>query len=355
MTNATMDQLFSETARLQASDLHIIVGYPPVLRIFGELQPITDIAPLTSQDAEKLILELLTPEQKDLLLSNKEIDLSLHTNFGRFRANMYYQRGALAATFRLVQSVIKNIDDLGLPQICHDFTHVRQGFILVTGPTGHGKSTTLAAMIHEMNTTKSHHIITIEDPVEYIYPPGKSIISQREMHADTHSWTIALRSVLREDPDVVLIGEMRDFETIEAAITIAETGHVVFATLHTNSASQTIDRIVGVFPDIQQAQIRLQLAAALEGIISQRLVPAIGGGRIAATEILIATPAVRSTIREGRTHLIDNIMQTSVEAGMLTLEMSLAKLVKDGKITTQTALAYAIRPEELARLLKGVS
>jgi twitching motility protein PilT len=349
-----MEQLFSETARLQASDLHILVGYPPMLRIFGELQSIVNTPVLTAQDTETLMFGMLNAEQKDLLLSNKEIDLSHHTPSGRFRVNMYYQRGSLSATFRLVQSAIKNIDSLGLPDICHDFTKLKQGLILVTGPTGHGKSTSLAAMINEMNVTKSLHIITIEDPIEYIYPASKSIISQREMHADTHSWTVALRSVLREDPDVVLIGEMRDFETIQAAITIAETGHVVFATLHTNSASQTIDRIVGVFPDIQQAQIRIQLAATLEGIISQRLLPAVGGGRVAAAEILVATAAVRSTIREGRTHLIDNIMQTSAESGMLTLETSLAKLVKEGKITQQSAMAYAVRPEELARLLKTV-
>lgn len=347
--------LFSETARLQASDLHISAGYPPMLRVAGELQPVMNAAPLTLQDTETMIMNILSSEQKDLLLSNREIDLSFHTDNGRFRANLYYQKGSLAGVFRLVPSVIKTLENLGLPEILHDFAKLRQGFVLVTGPTGHGKSTTLAAMIHEINLTKSHHIVTIEDPIEYMYGPGKSIISQREMHADTHSWTVALRSILREDPDVVLIGEMRDFETIQAAITIAETGHLVFATLHTNSASQSIDRIVGVFPEAQQAQIRLQLAAALEGVISQRLIPAIGGGRIAATEVLVATAAVRATIRDGRTHLIDNVMQTSAESGMITLETSLSKLVKEGKISTDAAMAYAVRPEELARLLKTIT
>jgi twitching motility protein PilT len=345
---------FSEAVRLQASDLHLLCGYPPMLRISGELYPIAQTSIIQTQEMEDLLFPVLTQEQRDLLLTNREIDLSIQTPVGRFRVNIYYQRGNLAGTFRLVSTHIRTLDELGLPQICHEFTRLRQGFLLVTGPTGHGKSTTLAAMIQEINLTRSRHIITVEDPIEYLYPAGKSLISQREMHSDTHSWNIALRSVLREDPDVVLIGEMRDLETIEAAITIAETGHLVFATLHTNSASQTVDRIVGVFPENEQAQIRLQLSAALEGILSQRLIPAIGGGRVIGSEVLIATPAVRSTIREGRTHLIDNVMQTSAESGMITMEMSLTKLVKEGKISVESAMGYSIHPEELARLLKSV-
>ena len=207
-------------------------------------------------------------------------------------------------------------------------------------------------MIQTINQTKATHIITIEDPIEYVYPPGLSIISQREMHQDTHSWTVALRSVLREDPDVVLVGEMRDFETIQAALTVAETGHLVFATLHTNSAAQTIDRIVDVFPENQQGQVRLQLSFVLEGVFSQRLVPAIAGGRMAVAEVLTGTPAVRNTIREGKSHLLDNVIQTSAELGMMTLETSLARAVKEGKISVETATAYAVRPEELGRLLK---
>jgi len=344
---------FSETARLSASDLHLVAGYPPTLRMSGELVPIAQTKPLADHDIEQLILPILLPEQKDLLLTNKEIDISFQSQYGRFRCNIYYQRGSLSGTFRLILSNIRSIDDLGLPQIAHEFTRLRQGFILVTGPTGHGKSTSLAAMVQEINLSKPHHIITIEDPIVNIYPAGRAIISQREMHADTHSWNIALRSVLREDPDVVLVGEMRDFETIEAALTIAETGHLVFATLHTNSASQTVDRIVGVFPENQQAQVRLQFSSAMEGIMSQRLVPAIGGGRVVATEVMVATPAIRATIRDGRTHLIDNVMQTSAELGMLTLETSLSRLVKEGKISADTALTYAVRPEELVRLLKS--
>ncbi|HCS78717.1 TPA: type IV pili twitching motility protein PilT [Patescibacteria group bacterium] len=255
----------------------------------------------------------------------------------------------MAAALRYLPQKIRNVEELGLPKLYHDFVNLRQGFILVTGPTGHGKSTTLAAIINEINNSRETHIITIEDPIEYMYPKGRSIISQREMHTDTYSWNVALRSVLREDPDVVLIGEMRDYETIAAALTIAETGHLVFATLHTNSAAQTIDRIVDVFPENQQSQIRLQLAATLEGVLSQRLLPQIGGGRVPAIEILMATPAVQTTIREGKTHLIDNIIQTSGEMGMQLMETSLTQLVKAGKIDLDTAKEYSIRPEELIR------
>lgn len=344
--------LFSETVRLSGSDLHLLVNYPPMVRISGVLQPIAQARVLTPQDMEALIFPILSGELKDLLISNREIDFSYASAVGRFRANVYYQRGSLGATFRYIQQTIRSMKDLGLPEICYEFVKLRQGFVLVTGPTGHGKSTTLASMIQEINQTRADHIITIEDPIEFVYSTGQSIVSQREMHGDTHSWNTALRSALREDPDLVLIGEMRDFETIQAALTIAETGHLVFATLHTNSASQTVDRIVGVFPEHQQAQIRLQLSNTLEAIISQRLVSAVGGGRTMVAEILVGTPAIRSTIREGRTHLIDNIMQTSAESGMMTLEMSLARKVKEGAISADTAMAYTIRPEELSRLLK---
>lgn len=347
-----IQQLFAETVRLEASDLHLIVGYPPMLRVSGKLVAVDGTTTLKPEDIQELGFSTLSPAQKDLFLTNKEIDYSIATTGGRFRANMYNQRGSVAADFRLIPAVIRSIDELGLPQICHDFSKLRQGFILVTGPTGHGKSTTLAAMIQQINETRSQHIVTIEDPIEYVYPHSLSIISQREMHQDTHSWTVALRSVLREDPDVVLIGEMRDFETIAAAITIAETGHLVFATLHTNSAAQTIDRIVDVFPENQQVQVRLQLASVIEGVLSQRLVPAVAGGRVAVAEIMTATPAIRTTIRDGKTHLIDNIIQTSAELGMMTLETSLARAVKEGKISVETATSYAVRPEELGRMLK---
>lgn len=345
-------QLFTEAVRVEASDLHLLVGFAPMLRVAGALVTISGTKPLTVEDAEALIFSTLNPSQKELLFNNREIDLSVAASVGRFRANIYYQKDSIAGAFRLIPSKIKSIDELGIPSICHEFVKLRQGLILVTGPTGHGKSTTLAAMIQDINQNRALHIVTIEDPIEYIYPKGKSLISQREMHQDTHSWNLALRSVLREDPDVVLVGEMRDFETIAAALTVAETGHLVFATLHTNSAAQTVDRIVDVFPEVQQGQVRLQLSSVLEGILAQRLIPAVSGGRVAVAEILTGTPAVRTTIRDGKTHLLDNVIQTSAEFGMMTLETALAKAVKEGKVNIEVASAFAIRPEELGRLMK---
>lgn len=344
--------LFSEAARCEASDLHLIVGFPPMLRVSGVLLPVEGTTVLTPDDSIALIESTLSSEQKDILATNKEIDYSLGTPAGRFRVNAYYQKNSVAAAFRLISAKIKSIEALGLPSICHEFVKLRQGFVLVTGPTGHGKSTALASMIQVINETKGAHIVTIEDPIEYVYPPAKSLVSQREMHGDTHSWNVALRSVLREDPDVVLVGEMRDFETIQAALTIAETGHLVFATLHTNSAAQSIDRIVDVFPENQQGQVRLQLSSALESIMSLRLLPALAGGRVPVAEILTATPAVKTLIREGKTHQIDNIIQTSAEFGMVTLESALAALVRAGSISVEVAASYAIRPEELGRLIK---
>lgn len=346
-------QLFSEAIRLHASDLHIIVGFPPMLRVVGRLAAVAGTTVLTAADTQALAASIFSPEEKEQFITNKEIDFSVAYGTNRFRANVYVQKGSVAADFRLIPDKIGTFTELGLPAIVNEFVKLRQGFILVTGPTGHGKSTTLASIIQEINKTKSLHVVTIEDPIEYVYPPGLSIISQREMHQDTHSWTVALRSVLREDPDVVLIGEMRDLETIQSAITIAETGHLVFATLHTNSASQTIDRIVDVFPEQQQIQIRLQLAAVIEGVLSQRLVPSISGGRTLVSEIMVGTPAIRTTIREGKSHLIDNIIQTSAELGMMSLETALAAAVREGKITQDIAMSYALRPEELGRLLKG--
>lgn len=347
-----IQELYAEAGRLEASDLHLISGFPPMLRVNGVLGAIDGTAVLSSADIEQLIYSVLTAEQKELFLTNKELDFSVASTVGRFRVNIYNQKGTYAAAFRLIPDKIRTVDELGLPAVCHEFVKLHQGFVLVTGPTGHGKSTTLAAMINEINMSRSAHIVTIEDPIEYVYPIGKSIISQREMHQDTHSWAVALRSVLRQDPNVVLVGEMRDYETIEAAITIAETGHLVFATLHTNSAAQTIDRIVDVFPDNQQSQIRLQLSNVLEGVISQRLVPAVNGGRIAVSEVMVATPAIRTVVRDGKTHQIDNIIQTSAELGMMTLEENLARAVLERKITVEVATNYAVRPEDLARRLK---
>lgn len=346
-------ELFVETIRLKASDLHLIVGYPPIVRVDGKLTPVDNATPLAEADTEQLVFQIIQGERKEEFITNKEIDFSLATEGARFRANVYHQKGSIAADFRFIPNTIRSIEELALPGICHDFASLRQGLVLVTGPTGHGKSTTLAAMIQKINETRAHHIVTIEDPIEYVYPRALSIVSQREMHQDSHSWGVALRSVLREDPDVVLIGEMRDFETIAAAITIAETGHLVFATLHTNSAAQTMDRIVDVFPQSQQTQVRLQLAFVIEGVLSLRLVPAVGGGRIVVAEIMTGTPAIRTTIRDGKSHLIDNVIQTSAELGMMTLETALANAVKAGKISAETATSYAVRPEELGRILKG--
>lgn len=334
-----------------ASDLHIVAGMPAMIRIDGMLLPVSP-APLSPEETEALIFELLSPEQKEMLLVNKELDFSFALgDVARFRVNAYYEKGYLAAALRLITSYIKTIEELSLPKICHNFARLRQGFILVTGPTGHGKSTSIASMINEINQSKALHIVTIEDPIEYVYPKGKSLVSQREMHLDTHSWEVALRSALREDPDVVLVGEMRDFETIASAITVAETGHLVFATLHTNSASQSIDRIIDVFPENQQAQVRMQLASTIAGVISIRLVPAIGGGRLPAVEILLSSPAVQTAIRDGKSHQIDNIIQTSGESGMILLDASLAYLVKAGRISMDIARTYSLRPEELERLV----
>ncbi len=345
-------QLFSEAIRLKASDVHIVAGYPPTLRIAGKLTAVAGAPVLTPADTQQIVFATFTPEEKELFLTNKEIDFSVAYGTNRFRANVYWQKASVAADFRLIPEKILSLEELGLPSICHEFVKLRQGFVLVTGPTGHGKSTTLASMIQTINQMKAVHVVTIEDPIEYVYPAGLSIISQREMHQDTHSWNVALRSVLREDPDVVLIGEMRDLETIASALTIAETGHLVFATLHTNSAAQTIDRIVDVFPENQQVQVRLQLSAVIEGVLSQRLIPAVSGGRVPVSEIMTATPAIKTTIRDGKTHLIDNIIQTSAELGMMTLETALAHAVKEGKISVEVAQSYALRPEDLERLLQ---
>jgi len=324
-----------------------------MIRVNGLLSPVTAKEILTPEAVTNLVLSLVNDEQKEILLVNKELDFSFNfQDKGRFRINAYYEKGNLAAALRLIPNKIPKVNELNLPEICHTFAQLQQGFILITGPTGQGKSTTLAAIVDEIAQTRPVHIVTIEDPIEYLFHHQKAVISQREIRADTHSWQIALRSCLREDPDVVMIGEMRDYETIASALTIAETGHLVFATLHTNSAAQTIDRVIDVFPASQQAQIRTQLGSGLEAIISQRLLPSLAGGRIPATEILVNNAAISNAIREGKTQMIDTILQTSSEMGMRTLEMDLARLVKEGKVSLETARAFALRPEELMRLTK---
>jgi len=349
-------QLLQLTIDQKASDLHIMTGVPPTLRIDGVLKPVANTPVLTPDVISQLLKGVLAADQVERLSVNKEIDFSLsYSNLSRFRVNAYTQRGSLAAAFRRIPLEIPSIDNLNLPQVLHSFTTLRQGFVLVTGPTGHGKSTTLAAILNEINQKKATHIVTIEDPIEFIFRPAKSIISQREMKKDTHSWQIALRSVLREDPDIVLIGEMRDHETIASALTVAETGHLVFATLHTNSAAQTIDRIVDVFPEEEQGQVRLQLSNVIEAVFSMRLIPALAGGRVVGYELMTGTNAIKTAIREGKTHQIDSILQTSSEAGMNTMERSLATLVSSGKVSLEVAQSYSLRPEELTRLVRSGS
>ncbi|OGK39307.1 type IV pili twitching motility protein PilT [Candidatus Roizmanbacteria bacterium RIFCSPHIGHO2_12_FULL_44_10] len=336
-----------------ASDLHIIPGYHPSLRVNGELFSLKTYPELTPEMTKEMLFSILSDEKKEFLLTNRELDLGYNHGTARFRINLYSIRGAFAGAFRLITTKISPLESLNLPPILHNFTGIKQGFILVTGPTGEGKTTTIAAMINEINLKSSRHILTIEDPIEYIYPQARSIISQREIGQDTHSWSVALKSALREDPDVVLIGEMRDYETIQAALTIAETGHLVFSTLHTNSVPQTIDRIVDVFPSSQQNQVRMQLASTLKAVISQRLVPTIDQkSRIPACEILISSPAISSIIRENKTHLIDNVLETSSDQGMLLMEQYLTNLYMEGKISREVALYYAIRPQQIIKMIR---
>ena len=302
--------LLEEVIKKKASDLHLQVGLPPMLRVDGSLLTVTGAEQLTEEAVETLIFAILDDDQKQILLKDKEFDFSFaFGDLGRFRVNAFHERGNLAAALRLIPNEMLTVEQLGLPQIVNKFAEYPRGLVLVTGPTGSGKSTSLAALVHKINTERAVHIVTIEDPIEFTHKSIKSVVVQREVHYDTYSFSAALRSSLRQDPDVVLIGEMRDLETIAAAITIAETGHLVFATLHTNSASQSIDRMVDVFPPHQQPQIRTQLSNILMAICSQRLVPTIGGGRVAAAEILVATPAVRNILREGRSHQLEAVIQ----------------------------------------------
>lgn len=346
--------LLEEVIKKKGSDLHLQVGLPPMLRVDGALLPAPGTEALTEEAVEALIFAILDEDQKQILLKDKEFDFSFaFGDLGRFRVNAFHERGNLAAALRLIPNEIMTIEQLGLPAIVNKFADYPRGLVLVTGPTGSGKSTTLAAMIHKINAERAHHIVTIEDPIEFTHKSNKSVIVQREVHYDTYSFSAALRSSLRQDPDVVLIGEMRDLETIAAAITIAETGHLVFATLHTNSASQSIDRMIDVFPPHQQPQIRAQLANILQAIVSQRLIPAIGGGRIASAEILVATPAVRNIIREGKSHQLEAVIQTGAEFGMQSMDKTLVQLIHNGTITYDEARNYAVDLDELDRLMRG--
>ncbi|HPR10022.1 MAG TPA: type IV pilus twitching motility protein PilT [Candidatus Saccharibacteria bacterium] len=349
-----IEVLLEEVIKKKASDLHLQVGLQPMLRVDGALKAVSGTDVLTEETVESLVFALLDDDQKQILLKDKEFDFSFaFGDLGRFRVNAFHERGNLAAALRLIPSELLSVEQLGLPNIVNKFAEYPRGLVLVTGPTGSGKSTTLASMIHKINTERAEHIVTIEDPIEFTHKSLKSVIVQREVHYDTFSFSAALRSSLRQDPDVVLIGEMRDLETIAAAITIAETGHLVFATLHTNSAAQSIDRMIDVFPPHQQPQIRSQLSNILMAICSQRLIPAIGGGRIAAAEILVATPAVRNIVREGKTHQLDAVIQTGAEFGMQSMDKTLVSLIHSGTITYEEARNYAVDLEELDRLMRG--
>lgn len=349
-----IEVLLDEVIKRKGSDLHLQVGLPPMLRVDGSLIGVTGADALTPEHVENLIFSILDEDQKQILLKDKEFDFSFaYGDLGRFRVNAFHERGNLAAALRLIPNEILSIEQLGLPAIVNKFADFPRGLVLVTGPTGSGKSTSLAALINKINHESSRHIITIEDPIEYTHKSHKSVIVQREVHYDTYSFSAALRSALREDPDVVLIGEMRDLETIASAITIAETGHLVFATLHTNSASQSIDRMIDVFPPHQQPQIRAQLSNILAAIVSQRLIPTIGGGRIAAAEILVATPAVRNIIREGKSHQLEAVIQTGAEFGMQSMDKTLVKLIHDGTISYDEARNFAVDLDELDRLMRG--
>jgi twitching motility protein PilT len=345
--------LLEEVVKKDASDLHLQVGMPPMLRVDGALTPHGQV-PLDEKSVEELVFGLLDEDQKQVLLRDKEFDFSFaFGDLGRFRVNAFHERGNLAAALRLIPNIIRTVEDLGLPQIVSKFTEYPRGLVLVTGPTGSGKSTTLAAMVDKINSERASHIITVEDPIEYTHKSKRSLVVQREVHYDTFSFSAALRSALREDPDIVLIGEMRDLETIAAAITIAETGHLVFATLHTNSASQSVDRMIDVFPPHQQPQVRAQLGNMLQAIVSQRLIPALGGGRIAAAEILVATPAVRNIIREGKGYQLEAVIQTGAEYGMQSMDRTLVNLIHTGVISYDEARNYAVDLDELDRLMRN--
>lgn len=349
-----IEVLLDEVIKKKASDLHIQVGLPPMLRVDGALVAVTGADILDEEGVEALIFAILDEDQKQILLKDKEFDFSFaYGDLGRFRVNAFHERGNLAAALRLIPNEILTIEQLGMPAIVNKFAELPRGLVLVTGPTGSGKSTSLAALIHKINTEQAKHIITIEDPIEFTHKSQKSVIVQREVHYDTYSFSAALRSALREDPDVVLIGEMRDLETIASAITIAETGHLVFATLHTNSAAQSIDRMIDVFPPHQQPQIRAQLSNILMSIVSQRLIPTIGGGRTVAAEILVATPAVRNIIREGKAHQLEAVIQTGAEFGMQSMDKQLVSLIHEGTITYDEARNFAVDLDELDRLMRG--
>jgi len=347
-----LNDLIEVVVREGASDLHLSEGRQPTIRVSGNLIPLAKKARLTREDTDAFLTLLLTKENKDLFNEKREMDFSFnHKNEARFRGNAFFQQGHVSIALRFIPKVIKTLEDLKIPRILGDFARRKQGFFLVVGPVGQGKTTTLAAMIDMINEERAEHIITIEDPVEYVYEQKKSIIDQREIHTDTLSFSSALTQVLREDVNVLLVGEMRGPETMSAAVTAAETGHLVFSTLHTNNAAQTIDRIIDSFPPNQQDQIRIQLSASLVGVFSQRLIPRISGGLIPAFELLIVNNAVSNLIREKRVHEINTVIETSSNEGMIDMNRCLAELVRSGEITIESAYKHAFNPKSFERMI----
>lgn len=347
-----LNKLLSLTLERNASDLHLQVGEPPIIRVDSELLRLEDYQVLSHDGITDLVKVMLNELQQKRLEEQQYLDFSYaFKDDARFRVNVYRQQGVLAAAFRLIPTHIKTLDELGLPDILKKFTEKKQGLVLVVGPTGHGKSTALASMLNEINQTRAEHILTIEDPVEFLFRPEKSIISQREVNLDTPDFASALKSALREDINVVLVGEIRDLESISSALTLAETGHLIFATLHTNDAAQSIDRIVDVFGGDQQNQIRAQLASVLLGVVSLRLLPKVGGGRIPASEIMVVNHAIRNTIRDNKIYEINNIIHTSMEEGMIPLDKALANLVKQGLVEMDVAQNYVLDREYFVSLL----
>lgn len=344
--------LLQTTIDRRASDLHLVCGTYPTIRVDGVLYQLNTLPLLTPEMSNTQLTAILTQEQKENLIANKEIDFGYDYANCRFRVNVYHAKGALAASFRLIPSQIKTVDQLGLPKSLETLGDYNQGLVLVTGPTGEGKSTTLSSIINRINMNQSKHILTVEDPIEFLYPTGRSIISQRELHQDTHSWKVALKSALREDPDVVLVGEIRDYETAALVLTIAETGHLVFSTLHTNSTTETINRLINMFPADEQNQIRSQLSTSLRAVVAQRLMPrADAPGRVAGIELLYNLPSVAAIIREGKYYMIDNVLQTSEAEGLIYFERYLAHLYKSGLISRETAAQYALRPKDLEKYI----
>jgi twitching motility protein PilT len=347
--------VLTRMVELKASDVHLSPGFAPAVRVRGAITPLDDYPELTAQDTREIVYSLLNDARRKRFENEQQLDFAYSIpDVARFRVNCFFQRGAISAAFRLVPHEILSLEELGLPNVMAEFTRKPRGFVLVTGPTGSGKSTSLASMIDMINEDRTEHILTIEDPIEFLHRHKSCIVNQREIGADAIDFAGALKSALREDPDVILVGEMRDLETISTALTAAETGHLVFATLHTQSTAQTVDRIIDVFPSQQQHQVRMQLSIALQGIVTQQLVPtADGSARIAACEVLVPTPAIRNLIREGKTHQIYSAIQTSGSTGMQTMDAHLAQLVRMGKITRSLAEQRASVPEELKRLLGG--